>query len=145
MDTNWEIAKFEYEKALDLYKTYTTMRRQDLVYMTIIQVGAFTVLKDAMFNFAHIQWIIAIIGFFLCLVGWNNEVRLATYLRGALDKVKEIERNTKLDLINSVNVKLKNEHRFIYKIHNGITLYFYYLILACSWVYFLLINIFYKY
>ena len=69
---SWEIAQAEYESAMEEYRHYTNLRRQDMTFVTTAQLAVLTIIGTRLVNLGLADFLLSLIAFFLLLLGINH-------------------------------------------------------------------------
>ncbi|HEU4835122.1 MAG TPA: hypothetical protein VFS90_11925 [Pyrinomonadaceae bacterium] len=81
MNTNdpksWEQAKAEYDVGLQQYRLNSTLRRQDMAFVTTVQAAILTIIGAKLLSLDFSGFLLSAIAFFVLLLGLNSERRLA--------------------------------------------------------------------
>lgn len=134
----WESAKLEYEKAFSQYLHYTSLRRQDMAFVTTVQIAIFTIIGSNLLQLDIMRLILSFIAFFVLLLGVNNERRLTAYMAGYMIRARQIESEYGLSLI-STSTQEVNKRKLL--ISNTIVFPLYYCIFCISWIIVWVLNI----
>lgn len=133
----WEYAKIEYEIALTQYDHYTSLRRQDMAFVTTVQIAVLTIIGQNLLQLDSVSIVLSIVAIFVLLLGLNNDRRLSLKMAGFKNRAKEIEEAHNLSLISSTTA-LVSEKKF--SISNSIVFLIYYGIFCLSWIAIWVIN-----
>jgi hypothetical protein len=87
----WEHAKAEYEAGLHQFRLMSTLRRQDMAFVTTVQAAVLTIIGSKLLGLGFSGFLLSVIAFFVLLLGLNSERRLAAYMAGYLARVRKIE------------------------------------------------------
>lgn len=96
----WDIAKTEYENALQHYRHFTDLRGRDAIFTTTVQVGVLTIIGSKLPILNLTGFLLSIVAVFSVLLGINNMRRLSAYLNGFSSRAIEIEKNFGMSLIS---------------------------------------------
>jgi len=77
---SWEVASTEYEAALEQYRHFTGLRRQDMLFVTAIQGAALTIIGGDLLHMKAAYIALSCIAFVVILLGMNSERRLTAYM-----------------------------------------------------------------
>jgi len=97
---NPDLARMEYEQALNQYQNCTVLRRQDLAFVTTAQGAVLAVLGPRLIEPDFTSFLLSFIACFLLVLGLNSERRLSRYMDAYFRKAVEIEEELGLSLIN---------------------------------------------
>lgn len=97
-ETNWETAKVEYEIALEEWRHYANLRRQDMAFVTTIQGAVLTIVGSKLLRL-DAPGLLSITAFFVLLLGINSERRLSAYMTGYIRRAREIESEHGMSLL----------------------------------------------
>jgi hypothetical protein len=129
---NWDTEKLEYKQANEWWRTLCNMRHRDIVFFTAIEVAIITVLRTQLLNLQVEGIILSIIGFFIALIGLNNECRLYKYLCGFRERARQIEDNQEMTLISKTQYLVGNS--MFQKIKSSLVFRLYYAFIAAIWL-----------
>jgi|GEM_PF-6858752 len=135
---SWELAKVEYENALELYRHYTGLRRQDMAFVTTVQAAALTIIGKNLLSLDASSLLLSIIAFFVLLLGLNNERRITAYMTGYIKRANQIEADHDMSLLMEGRKEVSNRKLLI---SNTIIFPLYYFIFASAWVVVWVINL----
>jgi hypothetical protein len=98
--TSWETAKVEYEIALEQHQHYSSLRRQDMAFVTTVQAAALTIIGSKLLSLDTSGFLLSIIAFFVLLLGINSERRLSAYIAGYIHRARQIESEYGMSLLS---------------------------------------------
>lgn len=78
----WELARLEYEAALEQYRQLTPLRRQDMAFVTTAQAAILTIVGTKLLNLDASGFLLSLIAVFVLFLGINSERRLSGYMSG---------------------------------------------------------------
>jgi hypothetical protein len=55
----WELARLEYETALEQYRQLTALRRQDMAFVTTVQAAVLTIIGSNLLNLDVSGWLLS--------------------------------------------------------------------------------------
>ncbi|SEI69988.1 hypothetical protein SAMN04487995_1772 [Dyadobacter koreensis] len=128
---NWEIAKTEYEEALNQYRNTTLLRRQDIAFIITVQGAVISIIGSKMLMLDMSSLLLSAVAVFLLFIGLNNELRLSKYMEIYMDRAKEIESEFGLKLIISAYEVRHKKFEF----SNSKTFPAFYIFLIVSWLF----------
>jgi hypothetical protein len=85
-------ARLEYETTVAQYQNCTTLRRQDMVFVTAIQGAVVSIVGNELLSLDLGRFVLSGIAFVVVLLGLNSERRLSAYMTGYSARALEIER-----------------------------------------------------
>jgi hypothetical protein len=134
----WEAAKLEYEKAIEQFIYYSSLRRQDMAFVTTVQAAILSITGNKLLNLDLVSVLLSAIAFFVLLLGINNERRLAAYMAGYIRRANQIEKEYDMSLLKIGKQEINNR-RFL--ISNTIVFPLYYIILIITWIIVWVLNV----
>ena len=135
---SWEIAQAEYESAMEEYRHYTNLRRQDMTFVTTAQLAVLTIIGTRLVNLGLADFLLSLIAFFLLLLGINSERRLGAYLVGYKNRASDIEEVYGMKLMQYGAREVKKRR---FQISNRIIFPVYYFIFLLAWIVVWIINL----
>jgi len=135
---SWDIAKAEYENALELSRQYSGFRRQDMAFVTTAQVAILSIIGTKLLSMDLANTLLSIIAFFVLILGINNERRLSAYMTGSIWRANQIEKDYDMSLLRQgrkvvAAKKLLFSNVFVFPI--------YYLIFIITWIIVWILNL----
>lgn len=127
----WEIAKVEYQNALDQYRQYTSLRRQDMAFVTTVQVAVLTIIGTNLLSLDTANFLLSLISFFILLLGINNERRLTAYMAGYMRRANHIEAEHKMSLLTDGKNEVQKRQLLF---SNTVIFPLYYFIFVLTWI-----------
>jgi hypothetical protein len=134
---SWESVKVEYENALEMYRHYTGLRRQDMAFVTTVQAAALTIIGKNLLSLDTSNLLLSIIAFFVLLLGFNSERRITAYMAGYMKRANQIETDHDMFLLVEGRKEVLKRKLLI---SNTIIFPLYYFIFAATWVIVWIIN-----
>ena len=128
---SWEFAKVEYENALEHYRHYTGLRRQDMAFVTTVQAAVLTIIGGNLRSLDLANLLLSFIAFFVLLLGINNERRLTAYMAGYMKRATQIETHYKMSLLVEGRQEVLNRKLLF---SNVVIFPIYYFIFAIAWI-----------
>jgi hypothetical protein len=128
----WDTEKLEYKQANEWWRTLSTMRRRDIAFFTAIEVAIITIIRTQLLNLQVEGIILSIIGFFIALIGLNNEYRSYKYLCGFRERARQIEEKQEMTLISSTQNLVSNSQ--FHKMNTSSAFRLYYALIAVIWL-----------
>jgi uncharacterized membrane protein AbrB (regulator of aidB expression) len=135
----WELAKLEYEAALEQYRQLTSLRRQDMTFVTTAQAAILTIIGSKLLNLDASGFLLSLVAVFALFLGINSERRLSGYMSGYMRRAKEIESEFGMQLLSCGIQELRNKKLLI---SNSIIFPLYYSFFCVAWVFVWILNIF---
>lgn len=135
---SWEFAKVEYENALEQYRHYTSLRRQDMAFVTTVQVAVLTIIGANLRNLDLANLLLSIIAFFVLLLGINNERRLTAYMAGYMKRATQIETDYEMSLLVKGRQEVLNRKLLL---SNIVVFQLYYFVFSVVWVVVWVLNV----
>ncbi|MBE9029953.1 hypothetical protein IQ266_09460 [filamentous cyanobacterium LEGE 11480] len=126
----WDLAKLEYETALEQYRQFTSLRRQDMTFVTTVQAAVLTIIGKNLLKLDGAHFLLSLVAVFVLFLGINSERRLAGYMTAYMRRTNEIEAEygMKLTLMSAQEVKTK---RLL--VSNAIIFPLYYAVFLIAW------------
>lgn len=134
----WELAKLEYESALEQYRQLTSLRRQDMAFVTTVQAAVLTIIGDKLLNLDASNFLLSLIAVFVLFLGLNSERRLSGYMTGYMQRAKDIESEYGMKLI-TFGRAFKDKKLII---SNSIIFPLYYFFFFIAWFIVWMLNLF---
>ena len=135
----WELSRLEYEAALEQYRQLTSLRRQDMTFVTTVQAAVLTIIGTKLLSLDASGFLLSLIAVFVLFLGVNSERRLSGYMAGYMRRAKEIESEYGMQLLSCGVKELRNKKLLI---SNSIIFPFYYSSFFVAWVVVWTLNIF---
>ena len=136
---SWELARLEYEAALEQYRQLTSLRRQDMAFVTTAQAAILTIVGTKLLNLDASGFLLSLIAVFVLFLGINSERRLSGYMSGYMRRAKEIESEYGMRLLSSGIQELKNKKLLM---SNSVIFPLYYAFFFVAWMIIWILNIF---
>lgn len=130
--------KTEYEIAINMFRQFATLRRQDMAFMTTVQAGVLTIVKDNLLVLGSAHFLLTAIAFLVLLMGCNNERRLSAYMLGYMKRARKIEEEFGISVLHDGFDTVKRT-RFL--ISNRWTFPLYYLVFSLLWFVIWILNL----
>jgi len=130
----WDVAQFEYKVALEQYRHYTILRRQDMVFVTTVQVAILTIINAKLQLLDLPSFLLSLVAFFVLVLGLNSELRLASYMYAYKERVMEIELSNNLDIVRNTSISGKGQKKFRFNLSNRVMYPFHYCIFIAAWL-----------
>jgi 1,4-dihydroxy-2-naphthoate octaprenyltransferase len=128
--SNQELARLEYEQALNQYQNCTVLRRQDMAFVTTAQGAVLAVLGPKLLELDFTGFLLSFIACFLLVLGLNSERRLSRYMDAYSKRAIDIEDKLGLSLIKDGSAEAHNK-RLLYS--NSTMFPIYYSLLILGW------------
>jgi hypothetical protein len=135
----WEIAKLEYQAALEQYRQLTSLRRQDMTFVTTAQAAILTIVGSKILSLDASGFLLSMVAVFALFLGMNSERRLSGYMSAYIRRAKEIESEYGMQLLSFGIQELRNKKLLI---SNSIIFPLYYSFFLVVWVIVWILNIF---
>ena len=135
---SWEIAKAEYEIGTEHFRHYSSLRRQDMAFVTTVQAAVLTIIGPKLLNLDFSGFVLSSVAFFVLLLGFNSERRLSVYMAGYMRRAKQIESEFGMSLLSDAWSEVRGR-RMLFS--NARIFPFYYFIFILVWVIIWLINL----
>ncbi|NJL40744.1 MAG: hypothetical protein HC840_14355 [Leptolyngbyaceae cyanobacterium RM2_2_4] len=135
----WELARLEYEAALEQYRQLTSLRRQDMTFVTTAQAAILTIVGTKLLNLDAAGFLLSLIAVFVLFLGINSERRLSGYMSGYMRRAKEIESDYGMQLLSFGTQELKSKKLLI---SNSVIFPLYYAFFLIAWLIVWILNIF---
>jgi hypothetical protein len=128
---NWEVAKVEYENALAQYRHYTSLRGQDMMFVTTVQAAVLTIIGPKLPNLDFAYFLLSVVAFFALLVGINSQWRLSAYMAGFMQRAMQIETEYGMSFL-SVGKREVDKKKLLRT--TAFVFSFYHLIFILAWI-----------
>ena len=136
---SWELARLEYEAALEQYRQLTSLRRQDMTFVTTTQAAILTIVGTKLLNLDASGFLLSLIAVFVLCLGINSERRLSGYMSGYMRRAKEIESEYGMQLLSLGIQEVKNKKLLV---SNSVIFPLYYAFFFMAWLIVWILNIF---
>jgi hypothetical protein len=134
----WESAKLEYEHAINQYLHCSSLRRQDMVFVTTVQAAVLTIIGVKLQNLDLAGLLLSIIAFFVLLLGVNSERRISAYMSGYMRRANQIESEHSMSLLSNGRQEIKRK-KFL--VSNAIVFPLYYFVFIIAWIVIWIVNL----
>lgn len=134
----WELARLEYETAVEQYRHMSSLRRQDIAFVTTVQGAVFSVVGSKLLALDSAALCLSLIAVVVLLVGINSEWRLAAYMKAYMKRIREIEAEYGMSLLSLAGIELSKQRRLL---SNSVVFPFYYIVFLLVWVSILILNL----
>lgn len=131
---SWDIIQVEYQAAMEQYRHYTVLRRQDMAFVTTVQVAVLTIIGAKAQNLDFSSFLLSLMAFFVLLLGVNSELRLATYMSGYKQRAKEIEAENRLNIVTEATKRVEQMEKSMFNMTNRKIFPLYYFVFALIWI-----------
>ena len=135
---NWDKVKQEYSSALELFRHFSSLRRQDMAFVTTVQAAILTIIGSKLLSLDFSSFLLSAIAFFVLLLGLNSERRLAAHMSGEMRRAKQIEEEYGMSLLSVAYGEVKNRKLLM---RNDLVFPLYYFIFIVAWVIIWILNI----
>lgn len=136
---SWELARLEYEAALEQYRQLTSLRRQDMTFVTTTQAAILTIVGTKLLNLDASGFLLSLIAVFVLCLGINSERRLSGYMSGYMRRAKEIESEYGMQLLSLGIQEVENKKLLV---SNSVIFPLYYAVFFIAWLIVWILNIF---
>ena len=136
---SWELARLEYEAALEQYRQLTSLRRQDMTFVTTTQAAILTIVGTKLLNLDASGFLLSLIAVFVLCLGINSERRLSGYMSGYMRRAKEIESEYGMQLLSLGIQEVENKKLLV---SNSVIFPVYYAFFFMAWLIVWILNIF---
>ncbi len=126
-----DAAKIEYDQAMQFFRDHSNLRRQGLAFVTTVQGAILAVVGSNLSTMELPHVTLAVIGFFVAILGINNERRLISFSIGYLRTARQIEKRSGMSLLSDGYSAVK-ERRFIISNTRAFLLYYY--LISIFWI-----------
>ena len=99
-------AKTEYEGALAQYRHFASLRRQDMMFVTVVQGAVLAVIKEDVFGLTSAHVLLTVVAILVAMLGLNSERRLSAYMRGYMRRAKDIEDKNQMSFLHDGTVEV---------------------------------------
>lgn len=131
---SWDIVQVEYQAAMEQYRHYTVLRRQDMAFVTTVQVAILTIIGAKAQSLDFSSFLLSLMAFFVLLLGINSELRLATYMSGYKQRAKDIEEENRLNIVTGASKRVEQMEKNMFNITNRKIFPLYYSVFALIWI-----------
>jgi hypothetical protein len=121
----------EYQQGIDLLRHWSTVRRQDIVFVTTAQAAVLTIVGRSLPRLDVAQYALTIIAAFVIVLGINTERRLAAYSDGYVRRIKGLEAPLGIELLSAGAAEVDRQ-RFL--VSNKRMFLTYYAVLLVGWI-----------
>jgi len=128
---SWEQAKAEYDTGLRQFQLNSSLRRQDMAFVTTVQAAVLTIAGSKLLSLDFPSFLLSVIAFFVLLLGLNSERRLAAYMAGYLRRAKQIESEYGMSMLSEGWNEIQGR-RFL--VSNSKVFPIYYSIFILAWL-----------
>jgi len=126
-----ELAKLEFEAALTAYAQATTLRRQDMAFITTVQGAVLTIVGDKLLNLDVRGALLSAIAMFTLLMGLNTDRRLNAYMRGYMQRAKGIEAEWDMHVLSTASESVGRTRGLV---RSSTASSLYYILFIIAWV-----------
>lgn len=126
-----EMAALEYESALDQFRHYSSLRRQDMAFVTTVQAAVFTVIGPDGLHLDARGWLLSSIAALVLLLGLNSERRLSAYMESCMTRGREIEKRWGMALLCGSRAGLGRRKTLL---SNSVVFPLYYALFVVVWL-----------
>jgi len=106
--TNWEIAATEYDIALKQFRHFSTLRRQDMLFVTTVQGVTLTIIGKNLLCMKATHIVLSCIAFAVILLGINSERRLSAYMDANAQRARIIEGQHGMSLLSGAHANIQS-------------------------------------
>lgn len=126
-----EVPLKEYEIAIEQFRHFSLLRRQDLMFVVIVQGAVLTIMSSRFTEMAPVDVSLSVVAFLVTLLGLNSDRRLTEYMVGNAKRAKELEQQLGMKVFSGAHSEVANK-RFLYS--NKHVFFCFYTLLAVSWI-----------
>lgn len=127
------VASLEYEAALDHYRHFSSLRRQDMAFVTTVQGAALAILGPELVRLADPRsWLLSLIAVLVLLLGLNSERRASAYMTRFACRAREIESQWGMHLLSSLPQGLPKRRVLI---SNATVFPLFYVVSIAAWMF----------
>jgi hypothetical protein len=130
-DRAWEIAKTEYCSALELFRHFSSLRRQDMLFVATIQAAALTLIGDKLLKLDLSRFMLSLVAFCVLFLGLNSERRLSAYMFTEMERAREIEKAYDMKLVSAATTKVGMTKMLL---SNAAVFRIYYAVFLIAWL-----------
>ncbi|MCA1566434.1 MAG: hypothetical protein LC803_12495 [Acidobacteria bacterium] len=127
----WDIAREEYSSALGLFRHFSSLRRQDMAFVTTVQAAILTIIGSKLLSLDFSSFLLSTIAFFVLLLGLNSERRLAAHMQGEMSRAKQIEEAYGMTLLSTAYKEVESRKMLM---ENKVVFPLYYFIFIIAWI-----------
>lgn len=135
----WELARLEYETALEQYRQLASLRRQDMTFVTTVQAAVLTIIGTKLLELDASGLLLSLIAVFVLFLGINSERRLSGYISAYMRRAKNIEAEYGMSLLTS-GIQEVQTMRFL--LSNSVIFPLYYSFFILAWIGVWVLNLF---
>jgi hypothetical protein len=104
---NWEVAKVEYESALEHYRHHSSLRRRDMFFAVTIQGAVLAIVGEDLPSLGLVGFLLSFVAFFALLASINAERRVSAYMAGYMQRANQIEAEYGMSLLSMGRAEVK--------------------------------------
>lgn len=93
----------EYRTAIELYCQFTDIRRQDIAFITTAQGAVLTIIGTELLKMSISDLLLSVIAVVLLVIGLNSERRLTAYMKGYMERARDIEDKAEMSLLRQAH------------------------------------------
>jgi len=134
----WDISKEEYSRALELFRHFSGLRRQDMAFVTTVQAAILTIIGSKLLSLDFSSFLLSAIAFFVLLLGLNSERRLAAHMSGEMRRARQIEAEYDMSLLSVAYDEVRSRKLLL---RNDVVFPLYYFIFIIAWVIIWMLNL----
>ena len=128
--SRWELARLEYETAIEQYRHMSNLRRQDIAFVTTVQGAIFSIIGNKLLALDSPSLCLSFIAVLVLFIGLNSEWRLATYMKAYMQSIKQIEAENGLSLLSTAGQALQRQKMLL---SNSAVFPAYYIVFMLVW------------
>ena len=121
----------EYQQGIELLRHWSSVRRQDIVFVTTAQAAILTILGKSLPRLDLAQYALTFIAFYVIVLGINTERRLAAYSDGYVVRLRLLEPLLGMALLSAGAGEVDRQHFLVSNKRMFLT---YYGLLLCGWL-----------
>jgi len=126
-----DAAKIEYEQALNFFHNHSQLRRQGIAFVTTVEGAMLTIIGNNLVSMEAPHIALSVIGFFVALLGINNERRLIAFTIGYLKRARKIESVSGMSLLYDGYENMKKKPLLV---SNTSAFVIYYVLIVVFWI-----------
>ncbi|HEX8632747.1 MAG TPA: hypothetical protein VF703_01195 [Pyrinomonadaceae bacterium] len=136
--SKWDIAKEEYSSALGMFRHFSSLRRQDMAFVTTVQAAILTIIGAKLRSLDFSGFLLSAIAFFVLLLGLNSERRLAAHMSGEMRRARQIESEHGMSLLSIAYDEVRDRKLLL---RNDMVFPLYYFGFVIAWVIIWILNL----
>ena len=130
--------QLEYEQCLEMFRHRTVLRRQGMAFVTTVHGATVAIESGQLLALEASGVALVLLAIFVALLGLNNELRLAAYMKAHGKRAQEIEKCVGIQLVTASISAIKEKP---YILSNMVMFPLFYIVLLIGWVSMLAYNV----